>query len=254
LHKAKREKKYYDNYNDIVIEDGVHLGVSSAIDEINNYDKKVIKLTEEERCNKIKKDLRLDHLDSNLQTEILDLACKYNKCFSIDFGEVGFGSYLYHIIDLLPDVTSVNVKQFKLPYSYIDIINKELTLLENNKNIFECESSFNAPIFLVKRKQEDGTFIYRLVGNYILLNKSTIPVDFKMDSVQDVLEKVKDSKYYSVFDVKQAFLRQLIYPPHCKYTAFTAPDGRKMAFLKSCFGLKNSPAYWTQLIRLITKD
>jgi hypothetical protein len=71
LLRAEREKKYYDSCND-----GIHLGVSSTLDEINNYDTKVINLTEEERCNKIKTDLSLDHLNGNLQTEVLDLTCK----------------------------------------------------------------------------------------------------------------------------------------------------------------------------------
>lgn len=96
--------------------------------------------------------------------------------------------------------------------------------MEDNKIIFPCESNFNSPICIIKRRLPDDTFKYRLVGNYVQLNQITEPIEINMESVKEIIEKGRYSKFFTCIDITKAFLSMPIYPEHCKYTAFTTPN------------------------------
>ena len=59
------------------------------------------------------------------------------------------------------------------------------------------KSSIVSPFFFIKK--EDGTL--RLVQDYRKLNEGTIKNKYPLPLIQELLDKVKDSKYFTKLDV-----------------------------------------------------
>ena len=74
-----------------------------------------------------------------------------------------------------------------------DFITKNLAL----ERIQYSKSLIVSPFFFIKK--EDKTL--RLVQNYKKLNKGTIKNKYSLPLIQELLNKVKDSKYFTKLDV-----------------------------------------------------
>ena len=66
-----------------------------------------------------------------------------------------------------------------------------------SERIQYSKSLIVSPFFFIKK--EDGTL--RLVQDYRKLNKSTIKNKYLLPLIQELLDKVKDSKYFTKLDV-----------------------------------------------------
>lgn len=109
--------------------------------------------------------------------------------------------------------------------------------------IRESSSQYSSPIVLVKRRSGK----LRLCVDYRVLNKLTTKDNFPMPLIDDQIEKLKDKKFFTRLDLKDAFHHVTIDDESVKYTSFVTPSGQ-YEYLKMPFGLKNSSATFIRFL------
>lgn len=107
-------------------------------------------------------------------------------------------------------------------------------------------SEYASPIVLAKKKDETS----RLCVDYRKLNRKIVKDRYPLPLIEDCLDRLQGSKYFSTIDLKDGFFHVPIDESSCKYTAFIVPDGH-YEFLKVPFGLCNSPAIFQKYINAI---
>ena len=79
-------------------------------------------------------------------------------------------------------------------------------------------SVFNSPLMLVKKPNADISKPlaeqYRLVHNYVELNKSISPCSYPLRHLYELLDEVASGKIFSVLDLSQGFFQQTLIDPH----------------------------------------
>ncbi|KAM9954689.1 hypothetical protein ACTFIW_003289 [Dictyostelium discoideum] len=108
--------------------------------------------------------------------------------------------------------------------------------------INRSEFNYSPPIMLLKKRDS-----WRVVHDYLQLNKVTVRDDHPFTPVDSLLNQCKDSKLFSKFDMIMGYFQVLINPEHAKYTAFITHIG-KFEYTRMPQGLVNSPSTFARLM------
>lgn len=110
-------------------------------------------------------------------------------------------------------------------------------------------SEYASPIVLAKKK--DGAS--RLCVDYRKLNRKVVKDRYPLPLIEDCLDRLQGSKYFSTIDLKNGFFHVPVEESSRKYTAFVVPDGH-YEFLRVPFGLCNSPAIFQKYITAVFRE
>lgn len=102
-----------------------------------------------------------------------------------------------------------------------------------------------ATVFAMKK---DGT--KRYCQDYRGLNDNTQGYPYRSECIDRLLESATEHKFYSSFDLKDAYHTVLIHPDHRKYTAFEAL-GRIFQWNVMPFGPKQAPGIWSAYVNKV---
>lgn len=156
-----------------------------------------------------------------------------------------------HEIKLLPGATPVNVRQYRIPHSHKKILQQMIDEYEKQGIIEKCHSEFNSPLLLVGKKDDFGNKTdLRFVVDYKKLNEVTQLRVFPIPRVDEILDDLGGSEYFSKLDIKGAFHQIKLSEDSQNYTAFTA-CGFQYRWKRMPMGLAMSPLTWQQTINTI---
>ena len=93
---------------------------------------------------------------------------------------------------------------------------------------------------------------YRLVHNYVELNKSIAPCSYPLRHLYELLDEVAGGKIFSVLDLSQGFFQQELVDP-LEATSFSIPGYGQFTYNRSPQGLNSSPAYFQWLVDFVVK-
>lgn len=207
-------------------------------------------------CNRISNKSNLSPIDPNdininkklSQTQrdsIVNLVNKYRPCFAQELSELGCTSLTEMNIEL-NDNSPVVHRPYRLSYSERQIVRDMVQELVANDIAEESSSSYASPIILVTKK----TGGYRMCVDFRSLNSKTKKDHFPMPRIDDQLDMLNGSKYFTSLDLASGYY-QIPLNPNCKHlTAFITPDGLYQ-FKKMPFGLVNSPAVFQRTINKV---
>lgn len=216
---------------------------NEQIDEKNIFHFKAI-----DRNSIIKENLRLDHLNIEEQESILEICENFGDIFFIDGDKLSRKSNHKHKIILNEKTNPLHIKQYKIPFTHRNDVEKEVDKLLKNEIIEESSSPWNAPILLVPKKLDaSNEKKMRLVIDYRKLNNITKSDTYPLPLIDEILNQLGKCKYFTLLDLYSGFYQMELEEASQEYTAFTA-NGRKFQFKKMPMGLKNSPASFQRMM------
>ena len=160
--------------------------------------------------------LNNQELDKERKNNLVKTLQKYTNMFN---GRLGYNKNIIHYIELHKNET-FKFAPYKIPYKYYDGFKTEILRLLKLNVIEPCrESKFISPCFVIKKK--DGTF--RLLVDFRKLNSLTILPTCVMPTFQDIVIKVRNSKFFTKLDFNSGYYQPIINPKDRFKTCFATP-------------------------------
>jgi len=100
-------------------------------------------------------------------------------------------------------------------------------------------------------KKKDGSM--RMCIDYRNLNAMTVKNKYPMSRIDDLLDQLKDAKYFSKIDLRSGYHQMKIRPEDIPKTAFITRYGQ-YEFTVVSFGLTNAPAYFMNMMNKVFMD
>nr|XP_049466988.1 uncharacterized protein LOC125908330 [Anopheles coluzzii] len=115
-------------------------------------------------------------------------------------------------------------------------------------------SPYSSPIWVVPKKTDaSGKKKIRVVIDYRKLNEKTIDDKFPIPQIEDILDSLGKSQYFTTLDLKSGFHQIEMDPKHSAKTAFSTDKGH-FEFTRMPFGLKNAPATFQRAMNNILQE
>jgi hypothetical protein len=137
----------------------------------------------------------------------------------------------------LPNAIPVNSKPYRYSPLQKDEIEKQVKSLLAADLITPSTSLFASSILLVHKK--DGT--WRFCIDYRKLNSITIKNRYPMPIIDEILDELAGTQYFTKLDMRSGYHQVRMYPPDEHKTAFKTHQGHYQ-FRVIPFGLTNAPA------------
>lgn len=178
----------------------------------------------------------------------------YPDLFHLEGDLLTHTDVVQHEIDLRPNTAPIFVRQYRIPEGSREEVNRQIDELEANGIIEPSTSEWNFPLLLVKKKDNaQGEKQFRLVVDFRKLNEVTANRTFPIPLIDELLESLGKSKWFSTLDIQSAFHQIVVRPSDRELLSFQT-NYRKMQFVKMPFGLVNSPRTWQRAINTILAD
>ena len=104
--------------------------------------------------------------------------------------------------------------------------------------------------YIVPVKKRDGSL--RLCADYRQLNSRTVATPFPIPRIDELLDKLKGSKYFTLIDLKSGYHHIDIAVEDQHKTAFVLPNGKYM-WKKLPFGLIGAPFTFAEAMKMVLR-
>ena len=190
-----------------------------------------------------------EHLAPGDVNKLNQLLLTWEKVFSKNDYDLGRTSLVKHQINLT-DEKPIKQRHRKIPPSMYEEVRSHLKQMLDSGVIRESHSPYASPLVLVRKK--DNTL--RICIDLRLVNLRTIRDAYYMPRMEESMDSLVDSVYFSCLDLKSGFWQVEVEESHKERTAFTVgPLG-----LYECntmpFGLTNGCATFQRLMERVIGD
>ena len=218
---------------------------------ILNINRKTQNLTETDKIKRLEKLLKIiniDVLDIEAKKQLENIIISYQHIFQLDEDKLTVNNFYNQELQLT-DSTPVYIKNYRLPQTQFEEIDKQVKKLIEDDIVEPSVSPYNSPLLIVPKKSENGIKKWRLVVDFRQLNKKIVNDKFPLTRLEDVLDRIGRAKYFSTLDMTSSFhqinLDKNSRPP----TAFSTPNGH-YHFKRLPFGLKISSNSFQRMLTI----
>ncbi|XP_038141331.1 uncharacterized protein LOC119783754 [Cyprinodon tularosa] len=173
---------------------------------------------------------------------------KRQKVFSLHEWDVGCAKGVEHHIRL-HDSRPFRESSRRLAPADIDDVRRHIQQLLAAGIITESRSPYASPIVVVRKK--NGSI--RICIDYRTLNNRTIPDQYTMPRIDDALDSLSGSKWFSVLDLRSGYYQIEMAPEDKEKTAFICPLGFYQ-FERMPQGITGAPATFQRLMEKAVGD
>lgn len=173
---------------------------------------------------------------------------KRRNVFSLDEWDVGLAKGVEHQIRL-SNPTPFRERSRRLAPADIDDVRRHLQQLLAAGILKESRSPYASPIVVVRKK--NGTI--RICIDYRTLNSRTIPDQYTTPRIDDALDCLSGSKWFSVLDLRSGYYQIPMSEEDKEKTAFICPLGFYQ-FERMPQGISGAPATFQRLMEKAVGD
>lgn len=149
----------------------------------------------------------------------------------------------------LKDDMPVSQRPRRLSIAEQQVVERQVDEWLQNGIIQVSYSEYSSPLVLVKKK--DGAI--RVCVDYRLLNRKIVKDEFPLPVIDDLIDKLRGARVFSVLDLKNGFFHLKVSDESIKYTSFVTHHGQ-FEFLRAPFGLSTSPKMFMRFVTIIFRD
>ncbi|MCG8045657.1 MAG: reverse transcriptase domain-containing protein, partial [Candidatus Thiodiazotropha endolucinida] len=175
------------------------------------------------------------------------LLYEYKDQFSKSSHDLGCTNLVEHTIKTIPDCKPVKLRPYRIPIAKRDFAENEIKAMAEKGLIEPSYSAWSAPAVLVPKR--DGTT--RFCVDYRRLNQVTIPDSHPLPRIDDTLDALGGSNWFSTLDLKSGFHQVSIAEEDRPKTAFSIPGSGLWQWRVLPFGLINSPSVFERLMERV---
>ena len=181
--------------------------------------------------------------------KLKNLLLQHKDIFSTGDTDIGHCTFVKHKINLTDEIP-FKQRHRRIPPAMIDEVRAHLEQLAASGIIRESHSPWASNIVLVKKR--DGSI--RMCVDYRQLNKRTIRDSYALPRIEEILDTLSGSKYFTVLDMKSGYHQIEVFEEHKCRTAFTVGPLGFWEFNRLPFGLSNAPATYQRLMEQCLGD
>ena len=161
--------------------------------------------------------MELDGLSEDEQNIVKEMLWEERHAFAKS-DEIGYATELNMNIKTTDDIP-VQKSYNAIPKHLYSEVKKHIQDLLNRGWIRKSASSWSSPVVIVRKKDGD----IRLCCDFRQLNKKTVPDKHPLPRIQDALDNLQGSKYFSVLDQSRAYYQGFMDAKSREKTAFVTP-------------------------------
>ena len=184
-------------------------------------------------------------LDDTRREMLYHLLCEFSDLFSQGSHDLGRTDLVKHHINT-GSAAPVRQPPRRLPLAKREEADKAIEEMKADGIIEPSASPWSSPVVLVKKK--DGTL--RFCVDYRKLNSATRKDSYPLPRIDDTLEALAGSKWFSTLDLKSGYWQVELDKEDREKTAFSAGNGL-WQFTVMPFGLCNAPATFERLMEQV---
>ena len=154
-----------------------------------------------------------------------------------------------HAIETIPGSEPPSRPPYRLPPAQLEVMRRNIDELLKAGLIRPSVSPYGAPVLFVKKK--DGSL--RMCIDYRALNNITVKNAAPLPRIDDILDQLKGSKYFSIIDLRSAYHQIRLRTEDIPKSAFRTRYGH-FEFRVLTFGFTNAPATFQTLMNDIFRD
>ena len=174
--------------------------------------------------------------------KLISLITKFSDVFASNPRKPSLVKTMEHRI-ITGDAQPVRQKPRRIPQAWNSEVNDQIQEMLENDIIRPSSSPWNAPIILVKKKDNSMRFVCDFRG----LNDVTKKDSYPLPHIRDVIDKMEGARFWSTLDAASAYWSMPLAEDAKEKTAFSVPRG-KFEFNVTPYGLCNAGASYQRMI------
>ena len=191
------------NSSDITLKSRTSMGFIQPADEI------VMSVAPDESLTSTLADIKIsDRLSRDEKSEVTRLIKEYQDIFAANPKKPKQTTLLEHRI-ITNDALPVSHKPRRVPVAWEKDMDQQVSEMLANDIIRPSSSPWNAPVILVKKKDNSTRFVCDFRGVNDVTKRDTYP----LPHIKDVIDKMAGARYWTTLSVSMYILRYL---PHTK--------------------------------------
>ena len=203
---------------------------------------------EEWRKQKLEEVLEEPDLPEEDRTVLLNFLTGHHGAFCLEKGERGETDLVQMEVNI-GDARPKRHPLRRMPLAVRREISRLLDEMQRDGVIEPSQSPWASPVVLVRKKDSS----HRFCVDYRGLNAVTTADSFPLPRIDDLLDQLGNSQYFSTIDLASGFWQIRMHPSSQEKTAFVVPQGL-YEFRVMPFGLTNAPGVFQRLMQRVLAD
>ncbi|CAG9119218.1 unnamed protein product [Plutella xylostella] len=211
-----------------------------------------ITLSNSSRSQQVLNNIRTSHLNEQEKKALLNCCSEFTDIFYLEGEPLSYTSAIKHSINT-GDSPPIHVKSYRFPECHKEEVGKQIQKMLDQNIIIPSNSPWSAPVWVVPKKLDaSGKRKWRVVVDYRKLNDVTVSEVYPLPLINDILDQLGHSKYFSTLDLASGFHQIAMDPQDADKTGFSVITNGSTSghyqFTRMPFGLKNAPSTFQRLM------